>query len=250
MAKWKDGFQKEITDLSCEQLQAIMDGKSGKSGGCEVLWSGTHKATKHDLCVRQRADRSLLVVLYEQSRQILQVKAADFGEFDDKGTVVDNSHPSVVAAVAFLTPLVEDYAEGKIADAAALKENKNKMMALLRKEAKANKEGKGKGKQSVPSSSCHHQESPKKKAKKGQQKGWAPKKKPKAEVKKEDTAQSEGEKEAQSEGGKKEDTSKPTTVSEGGATSMPSFSRPLGEVPRPGLTFVERFFAGPNASQS
>ena len=46
----------------------------------DVLWEAEHEITHHKIWMAQRVDRRLLLSVYEQSRQICQVRLDVFGE--------------------------------------------------------------------------------------------------------------------------------------------------------------------------
>ena len=64
--------------------------------------------------MRQRADRTLLVSLYEQKKQILQVKAEFFGDTNGAKNMLPPSHPAIVAAATFMTSIANAYAADRI----------------------------------------------------------------------------------------------------------------------------------------
>ena len=82
------------------------------------LYSRVVDTTKHELSIRQRVDRMLLLSLYEQSRQILQVRTDKFGALEDNedGRVktLPNGHPTLLRAVEFMSSIADMYATGQI----------------------------------------------------------------------------------------------------------------------------------------
>ena len=76
--------------------------------------------SKHIVVVKQRVDRGVLVSVYEQGKQILQVSLSTFGDYGQnvkgyKQKQLDNTHPVCQAALAFLKPIVDKFCEGKVA---------------------------------------------------------------------------------------------------------------------------------------
>jgi hypothetical protein len=92
-----------------------------------TLYEVEHHATFHKIAIRQRADRHLLISVYEQSKQILQVRADVFGEVPEEVATMDPKEPVVVAAVEFLKPIVKDYASGRLS-AKQLSEERDKRL--------------------------------------------------------------------------------------------------------------------------
>jgi hypothetical protein len=124
----------------------------------DILWEGENCDSHHRLVVKQRADRELLISLFEQSRQILQMRVDRFDEKPPvpiqkrkqkrKGakkastkpeaqaeakpkpeqptgkqcaTKLPNDHPSVQRALVFMTDLAKGYASGEYPDVRSLK---------------------------------------------------------------------------------------------------------------------------------
>ena len=68
-AAWPDGDVHEISQVTKADLKSWLAGaKSNSSNG---YWSDEHVVTHHRLAVRRRADRTLLVALFEQHRQVV-----------------------------------------------------------------------------------------------------------------------------------------------------------------------------------
>ena len=76
----------------------------------------------------------LLMSLYEQSSQILQVMVHMFGPMpkheDGKEHPLDNNHETVRKAAAFMIPLAELYAKGEL-DRTSLREEKNRLLKSI-----------------------------------------------------------------------------------------------------------------------
>jgi hypothetical protein len=81
----------------------------------EAIFEGQHSVTKNKLVVAQRADRHLLLSLYEQSKQICQIRV-------DRGGTLPGTQPSTVpletpalqTCIVFMTKVAQDYASDKI----------------------------------------------------------------------------------------------------------------------------------------
>ena len=109
-ADWPDGTR-HLINATVGQLSAMSRDGSRVEG---ALYQTEHCVTKHALTVRQRADRTLLVSLYEQKQQILQVKAEFFGDTNGAKNMLPPSHPAIVAAATFMTSIANAYAADKI----------------------------------------------------------------------------------------------------------------------------------------
>ena len=100
-AKWPDGGDTHaITDLTCGQLRGLQ-GRTPGAVGTGVLWSGETHDTRHALKIEQRVGRSLLMSLYDQSRQVLQVRQDTFGEVKDHSKQLHADDPTCKACLEF-----------------------------------------------------------------------------------------------------------------------------------------------------
>jgi hypothetical protein len=80
------------------------------------LWSASHIGTHNALTISQRPDRSLLLSLYEQSKQVLQVRVGIFGPLPEpQPAVVPRSDETLQKALALLLPLAVRYSQAEIA---------------------------------------------------------------------------------------------------------------------------------------
>ena len=52
------------------------------------LWNGIHRATNRVLQLKQRADRTLLLSLFEQTRQICQWKVMKHGSLEEPANTI------------------------------------------------------------------------------------------------------------------------------------------------------------------
>ena len=62
---------------------------------------GTKADHKHHVSVRQPTDRALLVCIYEQNRQICQVRADWWCQSLEGNTMVSNDHEAIIGANIF-----------------------------------------------------------------------------------------------------------------------------------------------------
>jgi hypothetical protein len=133
IGKFSDGSEFVITDLSIGDYRALKSGRVQKAKITPV-WQGVHNVTHNQLCLQQRTDRCMLLSLYEQSKQILQVELWKFGAMPvGPPSPVPNNHECVSNATTFLMPMVLAYQADEIKSHAELKHVKNeKLKALLR----------------------------------------------------------------------------------------------------------------------
>jgi hypothetical protein len=109
-AVFKDGARLIITDCTTSQYKKL----TGAPGERKITthhidaWAGEHSISKNKLCVRARTDRELLMSMYEQKLQILQVKVSTFQVAGaDEKMAIEN-------AGKFMAHLAEDYASDKL----------------------------------------------------------------------------------------------------------------------------------------
>jgi len=130
VARWADGHEHAIPGLTYTTLGDLMRGGQSVSQG--PLWEGTHAKTMHKITVAQRVDRDLLVSVYEQSRQILQIKASKFGPLADEHRQAPNDNPTIQKAMKFLEPLVLKYCAGELEKEDLKKERDAMLEAMTR----------------------------------------------------------------------------------------------------------------------
>ena len=81
----------------------------------EPIFEGQHSVTKNKLVVAQRADRQLLISLFEQSKQICQIRVDRCGTLPgSQPCVVPLETPALQTCIVFLTKVAQDYASDKI----------------------------------------------------------------------------------------------------------------------------------------
>ena len=92
------------------------------SGGSEVLLEAEHVETHHKITVRQKRDRQLLICMFDQGRQVMQIRAERFGPVekpvdDGQGPPTLPPESSVLdAANIFYKPLLHDYSMNRMID--------------------------------------------------------------------------------------------------------------------------------------
>ena len=118
----------EVPGLTYEALRALMRTKPHASTG--KLWSCEHSQTRHRLYIEQRVDRKLLLSLFEQSKQRLQVRIDTFGPVADQNKQLPADDPVLKKALAFMVPLGVAFGDDKV-DVLGLRRLRNDQLALL-----------------------------------------------------------------------------------------------------------------------
>ena len=111
-AEWPDGHTAQIPNMTYTKLDLISGRSRNSSAG--DLFTMQHQESMHTVVIKQKVDRSLLLVAYEQTHQILMVKLNQFDKVDDERVQVPAAHPACVKAMAFLLPLIEAYCKGEV----------------------------------------------------------------------------------------------------------------------------------------
>ena len=87
--------------------------------------------TNHTIYVKQRIDRHLLVSIYEQNKQILQIRTDTFGNIADQKTALPPDDDVLKEAIAFMSEIAADFADDKI-EKCNLPEERKKRLAIRR----------------------------------------------------------------------------------------------------------------------
>lgn len=125
-AVFKDGARLVINCCTTSQYSKLI-GAAGERKAKTTqndAWAGEHIISKNQIYVRQRTDRNLLMSMYEQKLQILQVNVSTFhieGEADKL---------AIEKAGKFMSGLAEDYALDKIRKESLKEERDERLMAL------------------------------------------------------------------------------------------------------------------------
>ena len=77
VARWFDGVSWKISDLTVAGWQKLVAGRTRVVE--EPLWTGVQHSSHNHMHISQRLDHSLLMSIFEQSRQIMQVRVDIFG---------------------------------------------------------------------------------------------------------------------------------------------------------------------------
>ena len=112
MAEWPDGEMAAMPDMTPESLRGMIKAKAGSK--CGELFGMDHKESNNRVSLRQKIDRTLLMVAYEQSKILVCVRMNLFAKIEDERCQTDPEHPACKAAVEFLKPLVVKYCCGQV----------------------------------------------------------------------------------------------------------------------------------------
>ena len=120
-ARWADDVTWDVPDMTVGQWGAQRRASATRAE--EPLYRATHVKTMHKITLKQRTDRVLLLSVYEQGRQIAQVRADVFGELPQpQPGCAPSAHPTIQKGTAFLTRYVDSYADDSIQGPSMLKE--------------------------------------------------------------------------------------------------------------------------------
>ena len=122
IASWPDGMRMTLKQRVSDIKRLSRPGISGPSlHEIKDMWQGQMVGSKNQLRLGQRTDRFLLMSLWEQGKQVLQVNIKTFGPIPGpKGPNPpqerqSNDHPSVIAAFEFMKPIALLYKAGEVA---------------------------------------------------------------------------------------------------------------------------------------
>jgi hypothetical protein len=108
-AEWLDSAMQDILFSNVRFRDRVSAGRQSSSAG--VLWESKHKVTHNQIIIKQQL---IDEHIYEQTRQILQVRMSMWAPIADKRVQHDAHHPAVIAAIEFLAPLAQKYCDAKI----------------------------------------------------------------------------------------------------------------------------------------
>ena len=125
MAKFADGSVHHVSDLTCAELDEMKTDSDQRRLRAAVpcFFRGIHKDTHHEIVVKTRADRCLLVSMYEQGRQVLQVNPKEFGDPELEATVNE--------AGRSLSAIAKQFADAKLSRE-HLKSKRNELLNEFR----------------------------------------------------------------------------------------------------------------------
>ena len=129
VCKWPDGAEAKIPEMKVGKLRKILTTlRSANSAIQTPLYEGQIKRSKHTLKVLQLANHGLVIIIQEQSKQILQIRPDRFGplpERENDNLHLPNDNPTIQACVNWLKELITDYEEGRILNPAALQKERD-----------------------------------------------------------------------------------------------------------------------------
>ena len=83
-----------------------------------ALAEGEHGTTTNRIVVQHNVDRKLLVIMFDQTPQILQVRADKFGKVPTDDADVQQALPHtdevMLATIEFYKPIFKDYIDDKL----------------------------------------------------------------------------------------------------------------------------------------
>ena len=81
----------------------------------EPIFESQHSVTKNKLVIAQRADRQLLLSMFEQSKQIMQIRVDRCGTLPGtQPCTVPLETPALQTCIVFMTQVAKDYASDKV----------------------------------------------------------------------------------------------------------------------------------------
>ena len=116
IARWPDGCRIKMEQTK-RWLSNLQRETKSKSKIVDILFEQEAKATKHSITISQRTDRTLLLSIYEQGKQICQVQLDKFGPVEPLiagSNHLPKDHDTVQKAMTIMKPLAIMYANGEI----------------------------------------------------------------------------------------------------------------------------------------
>jgi hypothetical protein len=132
VATWPDGCEWVVATVTHRDFADLEKGRRGT--GDEPIWQMTHSVNNNTLKLAQRPDRKLLLSLYEQTRQILQVHTGLFGPLPEpQPAVVPRTCEALVKAIEFMQPIAIAYAKNEISfeELGTVKKDKLRALGLM-----------------------------------------------------------------------------------------------------------------------
>lgn len=117
-AVWTDGHQQRVQGMMCIEYETLGKQRQDPS----EMWVGERASNHNKLTVARKQDRSMLIILKEQGKQILQVNVKAWGPEDDEA--------SIKKAGEFMITIAKVYANGMVEPGQALKSFRDGQMKL------------------------------------------------------------------------------------------------------------------------
>jgi hypothetical protein len=103
-----------VPGLTYRRLQSMRGERGAQASGTGKLWEQTHVASSHAIFISQRVDRFLLLSVFEQTKQRLQVRLDKFGPVQDQHAQEPLDSLTLQRGLAFLTPIAKSYADNLV----------------------------------------------------------------------------------------------------------------------------------------
>ena len=151
--KFLDGTYGRIP-LSVKAWRDLMGRGKSAASKSTALYEEEHKESHHKVSLRQRVDQKLRLIMFDQAKQICQIRVDLFGELpvstaeDGKAETLPADHPVMLKAVAFMKALVDRYCSGELKDDKDVKTARDSYMK--EQGIAAQPKAKAKAKASVP----------------------------------------------------------------------------------------------------
>ena len=136
--KFEDGAWGKIPDMTVGQLATIQKARGGGGFATHTYWETESELTHNRCALRQRIERTHVVSLYEQGKQIDQIKVWPFANNEplpflkkDYPVRLPDEHEAILKAVAFFTLFAEKYVKGE--NLKDIKKEKNEALAAYKK---------------------------------------------------------------------------------------------------------------------
>ena len=116
VATWQDGMKKTFVECTYGWWQKLKQNKEKRGRDAEhALWAKRYPVTQNVIKIARRKDIGVLVSLYEQGAQLLQVRADGFED-------------GVTGGINFLIPIAEMYLKDEV-EKGDLKKVRGEMLA-------------------------------------------------------------------------------------------------------------------------
>ena len=116
IARWPDGYRIKM-EQTRRWLSNLQRESKSRSKIVDILFEQEATATRHSISISQRTDRTLLLSIYEQGKQICQVQLDKFGPVEPLiagSNHLPKDHDTVLRAMTIMKPLAIMYARGEI----------------------------------------------------------------------------------------------------------------------------------------
>ena len=120
--------------LSVKAWRDLMGRGKSPTSKNSALYEKEHKESHHKVSLRQRDDRKLRLIMFDQAKHVCQIRVDLFGELpvstaeDGKAETLPADHPVLLKAVAFMTALADRYCNGELKDDKDVKEARDSYM--------------------------------------------------------------------------------------------------------------------------